>query len=130
MYTNRIDLKGLTMFDDPLKGARPTADSEWGQNRMLARALLIKSRNYRFIALVSALIGVAVLASLFFKHIDGQLLTALRDPSIIAMITVPFLPAIVFSLIAQKTEREFAKLGRSSAAAAEKPATKTTPAKK
>lgn len=118
------------MFDDRLKGAQATADSEWGQNRMLARALLIKSRIYRFLAVASAFVGLMVLVSLFFKHIDGKLLSALTDPSIIAMITVPFLPAIVFSLMAQKMERDFAKLGKSSAAAAEKAADKPPSAKK
>ena len=118
------------MWNDPLKGAQSNADSEWGQNLMLARSLLIKSRLYRFFALAFALIGVVVFIMLFFRHIDGQIFEALRDPSIIAFITIPFLPAVVLSLMAQKTEQAFAKLGKSTAAAAEATAKPAAPAKK
>lgn len=116
------------MFDDPLKGAQSSADSEWGQNRLLARSLLIKSRIYRFFALAFALMGLVVFIMLFFRHIEGQLFAALRDPSIIAMITIPFLPAVVFSLMAQKTEQQFARLGKSAAAVPAAP-DKTAPSK-
>ena len=100
------------MINDPLEGARPTADSEWGGNRLLARSLLIKSRLYRFFALTFALMGVVVFMYLYLVHVEGQLFEALRDPFIIVIIVMPFLPAIVLSLMAQKLERKFKKLGK------------------
>lgn len=120
------------MTQPPRQGALSPADSEWGQNRMLARSLLIKSRLYRFFALAFALMGVVVFITLFFRFVEGQFFTALRDPSIIAMITIPFLPAVVLSLMAQKTEQKFAKLGKSAAAgvSAEGAGATTSPASK
>lgn len=99
------------MLKNSPKGAQATADSEWGKNRLLARSLLIKSRLYRFFALVFALMGVVVFMFLYFRHVEGQLLEALRDPSIIAIVVIPFLPAVVLSLMAQRLERQFMKLG-------------------
>ena len=89
------------------------ADSEWGENRQLARVLLIKSRLYRYFALAFALLGVVIFIFLYFRHIEGNLLQALQSPSIIPIIVLPFLPAFVLSLLAQRLERQFAKLGKS-----------------
>ena len=106
------------MPQDQSKAGRTRADLEWGENRQLARALLIKSRFYRFFALAFAVMGVIIFAYLYLTHIEGNLLEALRTPSLIIVILVPFLPAIVLSLLAQKYERQFAKLGKSAEAAA------------
>ena len=98
------------MQNNPPKGADVSADSVWGENRGLARSLLIKSRLYRFFALAFAVMGVVVFVTLYFKNIEGHLLEALRNPSIIAIILIPFLPAIVLSLMAQRAEQKFMKL--------------------
>lgn len=108
------------MHIDPLEGAKITAESQWGSNRYVARSLLIKSRLYRFFALSFALMGVVIFLFLYFKHVEGQLFEALRDPTIIAIVLFPFLPAIVLSLMAQGLERKFKKLGKG-------PETPTTP---
>lgn len=67
--------------------------------------------------------GVVIFLFLYFRHVEGQLFEALRDPMIIAIVLFPFLPAIVLSLMAQALERKFKKLGRG-------PETQTPPAKK
>lgn len=114
------------MLNYPVKGARPTADSEWGENRLLARSLLIKSRLYRLFALAFALMGVVIFVYLYFQHVEGQLFQALRDPFTIAIILIPFLPAVVLSLMAQKLEQKFKALGKP----AESPAKSSTEPKK
>lgn len=100
------------MQNNPPKGATVSADPVWGQNRELARSLLIKSRLYRFFALAFALIGVVVFLILYFKNVEGHLFEALMHPSIIAMILIPFLPAVVLSLMAQHLEQKFMKLAK------------------
>ncbi len=109
------------MAKQPLKGADVPTDSVWGQNRELARSLLIKSRLYRFFALAFALMGVVVFLVLYFRNVDGQLFDALRSPSIIAMITIPFLPSVILSLMAQKLEQRFMKLAKPEDTSSEPP---------
>ncbi len=100
------------MQNDPPKGASVPAESIWGQNRELARSLLIKSRLYRFFALAFALIGIVVFIILYFRNVEGQLFEALMHPSIVAMILIPFLPSIVLSLMAQRLEKKFMRLAK------------------
>jgi len=112
------------------KKVEVNADSEWGENRQLARVLLIKSRLYRYFALAFALMGVVIFIFLYFRHIEGNLLQALQSPSIIAIILLPFLPAFVLSLLAQGLERKFAKLGKSAEEDPAKVAAPPAPKKK
>lgn len=112
------------------KKVQTAADSEWGENRPLARALLIKSRFYRIFALAFAVMGLVIFAYLYMTHIEGNFSEVLRNPSIIVILLVPFLPAIVLSLLAQKFERQFAKLGKTAEAAAAAAAQNAAPKKK
>lgn len=98
------------MWKDPIKEAKASSASAWGSNRLLARNLLMKAKLYRMFALFFAVMGVVIFISLFLSHIDGDFFHALRDPKTIAVILVPFLPAVVLSLMAQKTERQFSAL--------------------
>lgn len=98
------------MWKDPVKEAKASSASAWGDNRLLARSLLMKSKIYRMFALFFAVMGVVIFIALFLSHIDGNFIAALRDPKTITLILVPFLPAVVLSLMAQKTERQFAAL--------------------
>lgn len=83
---------------------------EWEQKRLLARSLLIKSRLYRFFALAFALTGVVVFITLYMRDVHGHLLEAVRDLSIVGLVLLPFLPAVLLSYLAQRTERQFAAL--------------------
>lgn len=98
------------MWKDPVREAKASSASAWGDNRLLARQLLMKAKLYRMFALFFAVTGVVVFISLFLSHIEGSFFDALRDPTTIAILVVPFLPAIVLSLMAQKVERQFASL--------------------
>lgn len=98
------------MWKDPIKEAKASSASAWGKNRLLARNLLMKSRLYRMFALFFAVMGVVIFISLFLSHTDGNFINALRDPTTIVVILVPFLPAVVLSLLAQRTEKQFAAL--------------------
>lgn len=84
-------------------GASPAED----QIRIQARALLMKSKIYRLLALIFAFTGLAVFVVLYLRNVEGQLFEALRQPVIVAIILVPFLPAIVLSILGQKTEKAF-----------------------
>lgn len=72
-----------------------------------ARELVLKARLLRFFALVFALAGMAVFIVLYLRNVGGTFFSALTDPFIITIILVPFLPAAVLSLLAQRAEREY-----------------------
>ncbi len=72
-----------------------------------ARSLLIRSRLYRYVAVTFALIGLAVFIFIYFSSVEGHLLEALRRPFIVGALLFPFLPAVVLSLMASRTEDKF-----------------------
>ena len=73
-----------------------------------AREYLIKSKLYRFLALVFACAGVVVLCVVAFQQeqADGSLFALLRDPLTILLLIFPFTPAIVLSYMAQHAEKK------------------------
>ncbi len=70
----------------------------------------MKSKLYRASALFFAVMGVVILIQTFLSHIDGHFMEAMKKPATIVLIVMPFLPAVVLSLMAQKAERDFAAL--------------------
>lgn len=78
--------------------------------RLQARELLLRSRIYRFVALVFAAIGLIVFMLLYFKYIEGDIFEALKRPSLILIVIIPFLPAFILSRMALKTESRFVKI--------------------
>lgn len=79
------------------------------QTRLKARELLLRTRIYRFTALVFAVIGLLIFLYLYFKDISGDVLTALANPAIVAVILFPFLPAAVVSWMAARTRKKLMK---------------------
>ncbi|MBU0800251.1 MAG: hypothetical protein KKA05_04535 [Alphaproteobacteria bacterium] len=77
--------------------------------RLEARALLLRSRLYRMFALVSAFVGLIIFIILYMQTIEGRLEDALREPQTIAIIIVPFLPAVVLSIMAERAQKKFDK---------------------
>ncbi len=67
----------------------------------------MQARIYRFIATIFAFAGLIVFLVLYFKNIEGDVMTALSRPSTIAIILVPFLPAAVLAWKAAKIESKF-----------------------
>jgi FtsH-binding integral membrane protein len=82
-------------------------------NKERAREFLIKSKLYRFLALVFACVGVVVFIGLYAqqsKQDGGGFLDILRDPVLIVLMIFPFVPAIVLSLMARRSERKLAEI--------------------
>ncbi len=82
-------------------------------NKELAREFLIKSKLYRFLALVFACVGAVVflfLASQQLRMEGGSFVQALLDPVTIALIVFPFVPAIVLSFMARRAERKLGEI--------------------
>lgn len=72
-----------------------------------AREYLIKSRFYRFLALIFAFLGVLLFAYSFFESSEGgDVLEILHDPVRIVFLIFPFVPAIVLSYMAQSAEKK------------------------
>lgn len=100
----------MNKWTDPIKESKVSNATAWGKNREIARKLLMKAKLYRASALFFAITGILLFIQMFVTKIQGHFLDAMRDPFTILIILIPFLPAIVLSIMAQKAEREFAAL--------------------
>ncbi|MBI2234726.1 MAG: hypothetical protein HYU57_07070 [Micavibrio aeruginosavorus] len=74
-----------------------------------ARELVLKARIYRICALIFALVGLIMFVMLYMRHVEGSFLSSLTNPFIITIVVVPFLPAVVLSILAGRLEREYIK---------------------
>jgi hypothetical protein len=77
-------------------------------NKERAREFLIKSKLYRFLALVFACVGVLIFIFLCFRQeeADGNFLEALSDPVTITFIIFPFAPSLALTFMARRAERK------------------------
>lgn len=76
-------------------------------NKERAKEYLIKSKLYRFLALVFAGLGVLLFCYTYFEQSGGgNILTLLRNPVSIVFLIFPFVPAIALSLMARRAERK------------------------
>lgn len=66
---------------------------------------LVKARFYRLFAVLFAIGGLVMFLYLYLDRVEGRLFDALRDPFVVVIILVPFLPAVVLSWLAGKHER-------------------------
>ncbi len=71
-----------------------------------ARELYLKSKIYRIVAIIFAIVGLGLFGQLYFKQYNGDLAKALSDPFFIVTILFPFLPAIILSLISTRLEKK------------------------
>ena len=71
-----------------------------------ARELLLQTRFYKAMAAIFVAVGLIIFVMLYIKNVEGDLLAALKHPSVVLMLLLPFLPAIVLSWKAQKTEKK------------------------
>ena len=74
--------------------------------RQEARALLVQANVYRFMAAVFAVAGLLVFIVLYFRNVDGNIIEAFRQPLLIGAMIIPFLPAIILSIKADKTRKK------------------------
>ena len=77
------------------------------QTRLKARELLLRSRVYRYSAIVFAVMGAVVFLALYFRYIEGDIIHALHNPMLVMILVLPFLPAFVLSWMAAKTANKF-----------------------
>lgn len=61
----------------------------------------------RVFALVAAVVGLVIFAVLYFQLIEGRLQEALANPRTIGVVILPFLPAVVLSIIAERAQARF-----------------------
>ncbi len=70
------------------------------------REYILKAKLYRAIALIFAVCGFAVFVFLMSEFADGRIYQALKDPFLIVILLVPFLPAAVLSWMSARSERK------------------------
>jgi hypothetical protein len=75
-----------------------------------AQEYLIKSKLYRFVSLLFVTLGVFVFCVMYIKNVEGRMLEALRDPMIITVFLVPFLPAAILTMMADSAEKKYKKM--------------------
>lgn len=73
-------------------------------DKIEARKLLIKSRLYRFFALIFACLGFGVFSYVFAQYSLDEVWGAVRDPFLILTLVCVFLPAIVLSWMGRRLE--------------------------
>jgi len=61
----------------------------------------------RVFAVITAIVGLVIFTVLYFKVIEGRLQEALSDPRTIAIVLMPFLPAVVVSFLAERARAKF-----------------------
>lgn len=85
-----------------------------------AQEYLIKSKLYRFVSYFFVGLGLLVFCILYVQNVEGRLLQALKHPMIVAVFLVPFFPAIVLTLLADRAEKKYQKMTTAAKDASEK----------
>lgn len=67
----------------------------------------MRSRLYRVFALITAVVGLIIFVILYFQNIEGRMDEAIREPQTIVLIVLPFLPAAVLSIMAERAQKRF-----------------------
>lgn len=76
------------------------------------REYMIRAKFYRGVSMVFVVLGLIVFMILYIANIEGRLLEALKNPFTIGIFIIPFLPAAVLSILADKNEKKYAKLAQ------------------
>lgn len=71
------------------------------------RQYLIKSKVYRTASLIFVTIGIFIFCILFVKNVSGRVTEALREPATILIFLIPFLPAAILTLLADRFEKKY-----------------------
>lgn len=59
------------------------------------------------LAILFVFTGLVIFIALYLQNIEGRLVAALSEPSTVAMIIFPFIPAIVLSVLAKSSENKY-----------------------
>lgn len=73
------------------------------------RQYLIKAKVYRVASLLFLTIGVFVFGILFVQNVSGRISEAMREPATVLIFIIPFLPAAVLTLMADRFEKKYLK---------------------
>lgn len=76
------------------------------------KEFLVKAKLYRFASYMFLAIGIVAFGMLYVKNLDGRLMDALREPSTILIFVMPFLPAIILSLLGIKADKKYRELSK------------------
>lgn len=91
------------------KGGKP--DPAQAQVQVAARyTLYMRARTLNFLAGIFAVCGFFLFAALYQQHIAPDPLTALRNISTLGIILFPFLPAVILSFMARRSEKRYLSL--------------------
>lgn len=71
------------------------------------RQYLIKSKVYRTASLLFVTLGIFIFCILFVKNVSGRVTEAMREPATILIFLIPFLPAAVLTLLADRFEKKY-----------------------
>ena len=74
------------------------------------KEFLIKAKFYRAVSMVFVVLGLIIFMILYVANVEGHLIEALKNPFTLGMFIIPFLPAAVLSIIADKNEKKYIKL--------------------
>ncbi len=80
------------------------------KNAAQARNYLIKAKFYRFFAIVFAVVGLVLFTYLYFEKVSGHFFEAIKEPWLVLIILIPFLPAAILSWIASRMEKKLMKV--------------------
>lgn len=70
----------------------------------------MKAKVYRFASLLFVTIGIVLFCVMYVKNVDGRLVEALRNPLTIFIFLIPFVPAAVLSLLADRAEKKYSNV--------------------
>lgn len=71
---------------------------------------LIKAKFYRAVSMVFVALGLVVFLILYANTMEGHVMESLKNPFILGIFIIPFLPAAVLTIIADKNEKKYIKL--------------------
>ena len=74
-------------------------------DREAVKKIYMKSKVYRFMALLLAVCGLAVVAYLYVRITGGNVMVALNNPHFILFILFPLMPAAFIAFLASRLER-------------------------
>jgi hypothetical protein len=74
-----------------------------------SRDLWLKSKVYRVLSLAFIMIGLLIFSIQYINNVDGRFLEALRNPEIVLIFLIPFIPAFFLFLIANSYEKKYLK---------------------
>ena len=75
-----------------------------------AKALLIKSKLYRYMSMALVAVGFGLFCMIYFKMLHGDFIGVIKNPAQIIMLLFPFLPAVILSWMSRRVEIKLSKL--------------------